>query len=164
MILRDYKSEDAEEIIKWIHSERELKLWSADKYNKYPITSDDINEFYKNAKEQSFFCPLTLEDNGKTIGHIILRKKDQNKNIIRLGFVIVDNSIRGKGYGKKLLEESIKYAKEKFNAEKLSLGVFTINTSAYKCYESVGFKTIIVEKNSLQFYDESWDCAEMILE
>ena len=164
MILRDYKSEDAREIIKWIHSERELKLWSADRYNKYPITPDDINDFYSFAKSQSLFCPLILEDNGKVIGHIILRKKDPNKNIIRLGFVIVDSTIRGKGYGRKLLEESIKYAKEKYNPEKLSIGVFTINTSAYKCYENVGFKTVEVLKDAFHFYNESWDCAEMILE
>lgn len=164
MVLRDYEEEDAKEIIKWIHNERELKLWCADRYNKYPITDSDINEFYNSAKEQSFFCPLILEDNGKAIGHIILRKKDPNKNVIRLGFVIVDSSIRGKGYGKKLLEEAIKYSKEKLNAEKLSLGVFTVNKPAYECYKSVGFKTIIVEKNSIQFYDEYWDHAEMILE
>ena len=28
----------------------------------------------------------------------------------------------------------------------------------------VGFKVVEVEQNAYKFYDENWDCAEMILE
>ena len=36
MNLRDYKESDAIEILSWIDSEREFRLWSADRYEKYP--------------------------------------------------------------------------------------------------------------------------------
>ena len=47
MILRDYKNEDGALICSWIRDEDELYRWSADRFNKYPLTGDDINESYK---------------------------------------------------------------------------------------------------------------------
>ena len=163
MLLREYKETDANVILSWIKNEREFRLWSADRYETYPIVTDDINKNYLECKKKSFFCPLTLEDEGKVIGHLILRKLNSNDSIVRLGFIIVDSSIRGKGYGKRLIEEAIKYSKEKLNINKFSLGVFAVNDSAFKCYERVGFKIIDIEKNVYKFYDETWDCVEMVL-
>ena len=118
---------------------------------------------YIECKKVSDFYPFTLEDNNKIIGHLILRKPNKDYNAIRMGFIIVDNTIRGKGYGKKLIEEAIKYAKNILKAEEINLGVFTNNESAMNCYKSVGFELVNIEKNAYQFYDEKWDCAEMIL-
>lgn len=112
----------------------------------------------------SNFYPFTLEDEGKIIGHLILRNPGENKDVIRLGFIIIDKEIRGKGYGKKLIKEAIKYAKEKLDAKKVNLGVFKSNESAFECYKSVGFKVIDIEKDAYRFYEEQWDCIEMILE
>lgn len=164
MNLRDYKEDDAEKILTWIKNEREFRLWSADRYDKYPPSPSDINENYLKRKETTNFYPFTLEDKGNVIGHLILRNPGKNKDIIRLGFIIVDNNIRGKGYGKQLIEEAVKYAKEKLGAKVINLGVFTNNEDAIQCYKSVGFKVTNIIKNAYQFHDESWDCAEMILD
>lgn len=163
MLLRAYKEEDAEKILNWIKNEREFRLWSADRYDSYPITPDDINKNYSKSKELSNFYPFTLEDDGKIIGHLILRNPGENKEVIRMGFIIVDNSIRGKGYGKALINAAIEYAKESLGAKEINLGVFVNNEGALHCYESVGFKITEIEKNAYQFHDEKWDCAEMIL-
>ena len=163
MIFRDYKEEDAKKIIKWIKTEREFRLWSADRYDSYPITSKEINDNYNTCMKDNNFYPMTLEDDGKVIGHIILRNPGKEKDIIRLGFIIVDSSIRGKGYGKKLIQSAIKCAKEKFKAKEINLGVFTNNESAYECYKKCGFEVVEIEKNAYKFYDEYWDCAELIL-
>ena len=163
MKLRQYKENDAKKILSWIKNEREFRLWSADRYDRYPATPSDINNNYKACEENGSFYPFTLEDEGKTIGHLILRKPEEGKNIIRLGFIIVDNSIRGKGYGKALIKEAIKYAEEDLQAEEINLGVFTNNDGALHCYQSVGFETIRIDKKAYKFHDEDWDCAEMIL-
>ena len=163
MILREYRQSDANEILGWIHNEREFRLWSADRYGGYPIDSDDINNNYLKCMELSGFYPLTLEDDGKIIGHLILRNHPGDNSMLRLGFIIVDSSIRGKGYGRKLIEEAIRYAKEKFNIENFSLGVFTNNENAFNCYQRLGFNIIDIINNAYQFYDENWDCAEMVL-
>lgn len=164
MNFRAYKEDDAKEILSWIKDEREFRLWSADRYNNYPAIPSDINDNYLECQKTQNFYPFTLEDEGKIIGHLILRNPGEDKRMVRLGFIIVDRSIRGKGYGKKLINEAIKYAKEELGAKEINLGVFTSNKSAYECYKSVGFNVVDVEKDAYQFYNEQWDCAEMILE
>ena len=163
MMLRTYKEEDAEIILNWIMNEKEFRLWSADRYENYPATPQDINDNYLKSKEVSNFYPLTLEDNGKVIGHLILRNPGKEKDVIRMGFIIVDSSIRGKGYGKSLINEAIKYARDNLGAKEINLGVFVNNDSALHCYQAAGFEIIRIDSNAYQFYDENWDCAEMIL-
>ena len=164
MIFRNYQESDAEEILKWINGEREFRLWSADRYDKYPVVSDDINNNYNKCKSQGLFCPMTLvSDDDKIIGHLILRKSNKGEHAIRLGFIIVDNSLRGKGYGKKIINEAIRYAKENLNADEINLGVFTVNEPAIRCYKAVGFEEVGLEKNVYKFKDENWDCVEMKL-
>lgn len=41
--LRPYKACEAQTITKWIIDEYAFRQWSADRYEKYPITSDDMN-------------------------------------------------------------------------------------------------------------------------
>lgn len=163
MELRDYKESDANEILKWIKDERALKLWSADRYATYPITPDDINNNYTNCKTESNFYAKTLVDEDKIIGHLILRNPSSDTSIIRLGFIIVDSTMRGKGYGKILINKAIDFAKSELNAKEINLGVFDSNTSAYHCYKSVGFIETGIEENAFVFNNESWNCVEMTL-
>ena len=164
MYLRKYVEADAEKILSWIADERAFRLWSAGRYGEYPITPDEINNNYRECCENGGFYPVTLiDDEENVIGHLILRNPTDDKSIIRLGFIIVDNKVRGKGYGKKLLELAIRYAREELCAHEINLGVFKENQGAYKCYTSVGFREVEVEQNSYNFNDESWDCIEMKL-
>jgi len=162
--LRKYIKSDADEIIKWIKDERALRLWSADRYGDYPIKAEDINNNYDECVSAGNFYPMTLMDGDKIIGHLILRNPDSNKDTIRLGFIIVNPDLRGKGYGKTLINEAIKYAKNALNAKEINLGVFENNESAYHCYKSVGFKEVRTDKNVYTFQNESWNCIEMLLE
>jgi len=165
MELRKYLDTDANEIIKWIKNEKALRLWSADRYNSCPIKAEDINNNYNECMALGNFYPMTLVDGNRIVGHIILRNPDIDKlDVIRLGFIIVDPSLRGKGYGKKLINKTIKFAKNTLLAKEINLGVFENNKSAYFCYKSVGFKEIRVDKNAFHFENEMWNCVEMVLE
>lgn len=162
MMLRNFISTDANEIIKWIENEREFRLWSADRYDKYPITSDDINNNYIKCMKNKKFYPLTLIDDNNIIGHLILRNPHDDLTEFRLGFIIINPIFRKKGYGKKLIQEAIDFAKKEYGAKNFNLGVFIDNDSAIKCYTSVGFEAIKIDKNAYKFQNESWDCAEMV--
>ena len=81
---------------------------------------------------------------------------------IRFGFVIVDDSKRGKGYGKQLLRLSIDYALRELGAQKITLGVFCDNHSAIECYKSVGFR--ITGEDAYSIDGEEWKEFEMELE
>lgn len=64
----------------------------------------------------------------------------------RLGFIIINPDYRKQGYGKKIINEAIEYAKKKYNAKNFNLGVFVDNENALNCYLNAGFKIIDIEK------------------
>ena len=103
--------------------------------------------------------PLTAVVGGAIIGHILLRYPSEDKSVIRFGFVIVDDSKRGKGYGKQMLRLAIDYAQQELGAQKITLGVFCDNLSAVECYKSVGFR--ITGEDSYLIDGEEWKGYEM---
>ena len=157
--IREYKNVNAEKILSWITDEKSFRQWSADKYESYPPDPQEMIQFYDSMKPQGakafIFC-----DGDKEIGHFILRPLDDGSNkTFRIGFIIVDSSIRGKGYGKKMLLAALEYASKEFGAERITLGVFENNPKALKCYASVGFRQYGEENYTIG--TENWKCLEM---
>ena len=163
MILREFQASDAEKIVNWIGSEREFRMWCADRYEKYPISPQDIVSNYRNCSKNGGFFPLTaVNEESSPVGHLILRYTNSRKKIVRYGFVIVDSSLRGKGVGREMLKLAQKYAVESLGAEKITLGVFEENDSAVKCYASSGFIPT-GQYEYVQISSEKWKCIEMEL-
>ena len=159
MIIRTFKKEDAPIILRWIKNKTDLRKWSADRYRDYPATPDEMVQLYA----PDNMTPLTAEDeNGNVIAHIAIRIPDTTKpQAVRLGFIIVDDSLRGKGYGKELIRQTIDYARKNLNATSISLGVFKNNPPALHCYESVGFRKIGLETYNID--GDTWEVIEMNL-
>ncbi len=161
MILRDFKKEDAQNIAGWIRSEEELYKWSADRFNKYPLSGSDIYENYAPQIKTGRFYPLmAVDDNGVAVGHFIIRyPRDDDDSSVRFGFVIADPSFRGKGYGKEMLQLGIEYVKEHLSASRIELGVFENNESARHCYEAVGFTAYGTRDCKMPI--GTWKCIDM---
>ena len=164
--LRPYKTCDAKTIVGWIKDEISLRQWGADRFESFPITEADMNKKYIDCNgdciDSDNFYPMTAFDESGVVGHLIRRFTDEKKQILRFGFVIVDDSKRGKGYGKQMLLLALKYAFDILRAAKVTLGVFENNEAAYYCYKAAGFKEIRSEKE--EYYDisgEKWKCIEM---
>ena len=136
MTLRPFNINDAKTILSWCKDKYAFRLWSADRYKDYPAQSDDMMKQY----EGDNMFPLTAVVGEEIVGHILLRFPSEDKSVIRFGFVIVDDSKRGKGYGKQMLRLAIDYAQQELGAQKITLGVFCDNLSALKCYHSVGLR------------------------
>jgi RimJ/RimL family protein N-acetyltransferase len=148
--LRPYKPDDAETILKWIKDEDAFRKWSTDRYPHYPITADDMNHKYMdcngNCIEPDNFYPMTAFDETGIVGHLILRFTDEEKKVLRFGFVIVDDSKRGMGYGKGMLRLALQFAFDIFKADKVTLGVLENNPGAYYCYKAAGFRDVTGEE------------------
>lgn len=158
--LREYRDSDADIILSWIIDEKSFRQWSADKYKEYPAKAEDVNTFYEEIKPNGAM-PFMFCDCDKPIGHLIMRPLvDEDIKTIRFGFIIVDSTIRGKGYGKAMLQLALRYAFDNLSAERVTLGVFENNPNALNCYESVGFK-LTSEINSYTIDGEEWKCPEM---
>ena len=155
--LRPYKKCDAKRIVSWIKDEISFRKWCADRYNKYPINENDINSYYSTMEDLDTFFPMTAFDETGIVGHLIMRFIDENKKILRFGFIIVDDKKRGQGYGKEMLQLSIKYAFEILKIQKITLGVFDNNKSAYYCYKAIGFQDVKLEDNEYyHILNEDW--------
>ena len=164
MKLREYRKEDAQFIINWIKDEEEFYRWSADRFNRYPISGKDLDEHYSFHMRSNRFMPLVMiGDTDELIGQFIIRyPKEDDDNLIRFGFVLIDPQYRGKGYGKKMLELGIEYAKEKLAASVIELGVFENNNNAIRCYKSLGFKESGRRETKLPV--GTWGCIDMKLD
>ena len=148
MKLRPYKPCDAEAILGWIKDEETFRRWSTDRYDHYPITAADINHKYIDCNgdcpEQDNFYPMTAIEDGKIVGHLIMRYTGEDE--LRFGFVIVDDSKRGKGYGKQMLKLALQSAFDIMKAKKVTLGVLENNPGAYYCYKAAGFRDVIMDE------------------
>lgn len=131
----------------------------------------------KNAKRKRSFCsvkefdfvksliPFTAFDESGIVGFFTLRNPGKSVNELRFGFVIVDPQKRGKGYGKAMIRQGLKFAFQIYGARRVSLGVFENNPSAYHCYKAVGFQDMI--SNHVETYcvmNEEWKCLELSME
>ena len=148
MTLRPFNINDAPTILSWCKDKQ---------YKEFPAQPDEMMEQYKGEN----MYPLTAVVEEEIIGHILLRFPSEDKTVIRFGFVIVDDSKRGKGYGKQMLRLAIDYAQQELRAKHITLGVFCDNLSAVECYKSVGFR--ITGMDSYLIDGEEWKGFEMEL-
>ncbi len=150
MKLRPYKPCDAETILSWIRDEATFRRWSTDRYDHYPITAADMNHKYMDCNgdcpEPDNFYPMTAVQDGKPVGHLIMRYTNPKQTVLRFGFIILDDSMRGQGCGKQMLRLALKYAFEIMGAEKVTLGVLANNPGAYHCYKAAGFQEVTEEE------------------
>lgn len=134
--LRRYEEKDGETILSWIQDEDTYYKWSAGILGTYPIT---LNHFKKFNDMEAF---MVIEE--KEIGFFTIRSPE--KNVYRIGFVILDPKVRGKGLGAGLIKCAIQYIKTHYPVERITLGVFLNNERALRCYQKVGFKEISREE------------------
>ena len=162
LTLRTYQPSDAAVIASWLKSEYLMRQWCADRYEHYPVTPEDINIYHERNIDGQHSRALIMVEGDDVVGYITLRTPADNPTEQRLGFVIVDDSRRGCGYGKTLVSMAVRYAFEALGAMKVSLGVFENNPSAIHCYEAAGFHRVSrPAAESYQCLGETWNCIEM---
>lgn len=165
--LRPYKADDAKTIISWCKDEEAFRKWTSDRYDSFPITEADMNKKYFDNNgdccEPDNFYPMVAFDETGIVGHLIMRFTDKEKSVLRFGFVIVDDTKRGKGYGKEMISLSLKYAFEIYKAEKVTIGVFENNMPAYHCYKNAGFKDVQTGEIICELFGEKWKILELEL-
>ena len=161
--LRPYKTSDAKTIISWCKDEVAFRKWTSDRYESFPITEADMNQKYVECNgdccEQDNFYPMTAFDESGIVGHFVMRYTDAEKKVLRLGFVIVDDSKRGKGYGKEALQLALDYVRTfpVGEAKYCWLSYEPGNDVARNLYRSFGF----VEEEKLP---EGWDEIPAVME
>lgn len=159
--LRPYKACDANQIVTWIKDEYSFHQWCADRFHVYPITAQMMNQHYDGMASDDSCWQMTAFDETGVVGHFTMRFTSHKKNIIRLGFVILSDRARGRGLGKEMLRLALNYSFYTLKVDKVTLGVFANNPSAYFCYKAVGFQDVASNGEAYLIQGEVWKCIEM---
>lgn len=115
-------------------------IWNMDKNKEH---KDKIYNELLNKNRKTFV--YVKDDEYIAEASLVFNKEDEDYTIpgkrIYLSRIIVKKDFRGKGYGKKLMNNIIEYAKKE-NYEEMSLGVNLDNYIAFKLYVDLGFTKI----------------------
>ncbi len=161
MRIRPYQDKDFDIISQWITDERSHALWCAN-LMPYPLEKNSFDALLQEAEERFGDSPFVATTNdGQVVGFFCF-SVNLHTNEGMLKFVVIDNTMRNKGYGCEMLKLAIKYAFEIAKADAVHLNVFPENPGAKKCYEKVGFKERTLTENAFSFKDESWGRCNMI--
>ncbi len=156
--IRPYKSTDAETILSWCREERAFYQWTAGVMGDYPITTKEFG-FVENLMAFTAFDETGIQ------GFLTMRNPGESLDELRFGFIIVNPDVRGKGYGKAMLQLGLKFAFEVYGAKKVSLGVFENNLPAYHCYKAAGFNDVVLDTiETYSVLGEDWKCRELMVE
>ncbi len=147
MRLRPYKSCDAEAIAAWLQDEDVFQKWGGARFGEFPIDAATIDNKYRNqngdcAEDDNFYPWTAVDEANRPVGHFIMRYVNGDVKQVRFGWVIVDSSIRGRGYGRTMLEMGLRYAFDFLRADRVTIGVFEQNDIAHDCYRRVGFTDV----------------------
>ena len=119
---------------------------------------DNVGMWMQYAK---YGCGLSADLHGELIGACILYANPYKRMQHQCLFAIVmDEKIRGKGYGSELLQEMTRYAKQQLKIEQLHLEVYD-GQRAYDLYVRLGFIEYGREKDCLR--DPSGESIDKIL-
>lgn len=159
--LRPFKISDSKYLMEWTGDERLFAMWCANKFS-YPLTKQqllDYKDLYEN-DEQGWIL-TALNDSGIPIGHLLMRKADYTNQSVHFGFIIVDPLCRGRGIGREMVSQAVKFAFDILRVNEATLGVFENNPSAHQCYKAVGFQDVSYHPENFPFKDEKWGLYDM---
>lgn len=156
MYLRPYnKTKDFEYVKGWITDERTHALWCADLL-PYPLTEEAFSNNLAQGERDWGRCGYTfMDDSHCPVGFCGFSVNEKECSGF-VNFIVLDSSLRGQGYGTKMLKLLLKYAFEIVGVDIVRLNVFDSNVGARKCYEKVGFEEVATTSDAFRFGEESW--------
>lgn len=164
--LKSLEKEDLFKFIEWStnKSAEDLLQWAGPIYD-YPLTLAQVENYFSQAEKSNsniFIYKILFVDTNEIIGTIELREIDKEQSIGKVcRFLVGEDKMRGKGIGKKALNEVLRIAFEDMKFQKIVLSVFDFNHSAIRCYENIGFKKEKLMKNVRKSLNGYWNSYEM---
>ncbi|AKK74648.1 GNAT family acetyltransferase [Chryseobacterium sp. P1-3] len=154
--LQLFTIDDSSELISKIKNERMLLQFAGPAYH-FPLTEKQLEEDLANENRTLF--KIVDGTGGNTIGHAQIFLKEETFLLGRI--LIWDENNRGKGYGKKVMQQLLRYGFGHFDKETAELNVYDWNTGAIECYKKVGFTIDPAVRNEAQIDQETWISLNM---
>ncbi|MGH1517801.1 GNAT family N-acetyltransferase [Chryseobacterium sp. JK1] len=128
--LQLFTIQDARMLISQIKDAKMLLQFAGPRYH-FPLTETQLEKDLCDNNRTLFNIIDQTQQN--TIGHAQIFLKEETFLLGRI--LIWDENNRGKGYGKKVMHELLKYGFTHFDKETAELNVYDWNTGAIECYK-----------------------------
>ena len=123
----------------------------------WPLEYTQLARYFHNPN-RSYWSAVDA-DSHELVGHASLLR-DNDADLMRIGFIIVNPEHRGRGVGRELVDAVIHEGFQTSTIPVMKLGVYAHNTAALNLYESLGFsKTGVVFQTAVD--QEPWEVLEM---
>ena len=132
---------DMPRLISWFTSPR--LLFQFDPKLSFPLTMPQLEAYFTdfNREGANHFAFKVIHSELGPIGHAELFPIDCYHRFGVISHILVgDENLRGRGYGKRLMELLCEFGFHHLALHRLELLVFAFNTPAIACYEKVGFR------------------------
>ncbi|MCV2884425.1 GNAT family N-acetyltransferase [Aestuariibacter sp. AA17] len=154
MELTAFEESDYQQLINWIDSKELNYLWGGPAYT-FPLSYQQIKHHC--AQEAAF--PFLVKHEGKNVGFIELFQVSLSE--FRVCRVFIANEFRGQGLAQEMMRLITQKAQLDFNANLLTLNVFSHNESAIRCYEKLGFQITSTQAGNREFEGKVWELSAM---
>lgn len=152
-----FKPSDFDTFISLLDNQ-EILIAIAGTYFSYPVTHEQLQKYLDDKTSIAF----NVLDNDTIIGHAEII--DMGNGLYKLDKVIIDQKIRGKGYGQQLINALLEYSFEKLNAAIVELNVYDWNVAGIRCYEKTGFTFNPEKKFATKTGDIEWVALNMTID
>jgi len=126
----------------------DLELLAQLNADGFSMSIEDAREYVRQTLEKNKETTYVAELEGTSIGKISVRLDE--KQAFYYGFVVA-NELRGRGYGRAILQKTMEFAEEELQKTHHSLEVAAKNESALHLYRSCGFESV----RSIEYYQIS---------
>jgi RimJ/RimL family protein N-acetyltransferase len=138
--MRPIKKCDLKYIQSWIN-DPEVQFFAQEEYPYY-FNAWLVRYIYSDGLDGKKMIFMVEDKKGNIIGEIWLYPIDYTKKSAELVITIGRKELRGKGYGRDVINTIKRYCFEELKLDSIYLKVFAFNTRAIRCYKSCGFNVI----------------------
>ena len=155
-IIRETEFADYEFFARWETDPQVIKYLSFDEDRTY---EDVVTEaLYNKFSADKLVYTVVSRETGKPVGRIFISRLDRHSDSLDITkFYIGESELWGRGYGREIMNELLKYCFTFLHMERVTLDYYTGNKRASTLYESLGFKSEGVARNATRkdgrYYD-----------
>ena len=153
--LRKFQSTDMPVFLAAIHDEKMLMQFAGSAYF-FPLTAEQVLVDLQ-ADDVRVFSMVTVRD--EVVGHAQMQIFSDSVLLRRI--LIWDGAWRGQGWGRKMVQQLLDVAFAMPKVQQVRLNVFDWNTSAIRCYQSLGFVLSAGPAKPVQVAGETWQSVSM---
>lgn len=161
--LEYFERRDFPKLIEWIADEETMMNWAGALFT-FPLTESSLDWYISDVNEptsEAYIYRVVEEESGEVIGHISLGSVSRKNRSARISRVFLHPTVRGKGYCYLIVRKIIDIGFNQLGLHRISLGVYSFNKSAIRCYQKSGFTIEGTMRENLWFKDTWWSLVEM---